>query len=90
MRDVITLFFARCNQHDIANDNTMGRVCSTNGKIRNTYSIMMEKPQGKKPPEKLCRWEDNIKTDGTGVMNYSELTRERDQWRYLVKRAMNL
>lgn len=51
---------------------------------------MMEKPQGKKPPEKLCRWEDNIKTDGTGVMNYSELTRERDQWRYLVKRAMNL
>jgi hypothetical protein len=42
----------------------MGRACSTNGEKRNTYRILMEKPEGKislGTPRR--RWADNIKMD---------------------------
>jgi hypothetical protein len=46
-------------------EDAMGRTCSTNGeKTRNTYKILMGKPEGKRPlgrPRR--RWVDNIKMD---------------------------
>jgi hypothetical protein len=42
----------------------MGGACSTNGKERNSYRILVGKPEGKKPlgrPKRRCV--DNIKMD---------------------------
>jgi hypothetical protein len=40
----------------------MGRACSPNGEKRNTYSISMEKTEGKRSLGiPTCRWLDNIK-----------------------------
>jgi len=42
--------------------NEMGGACSTMGKKRGVYSILVGKPEGKRPlgrPRR--RWEDNIK-----------------------------
>ena len=40
------------------------------------------------------RWEDNIKVDiqevGCGVMDWIELTQDRDRWPALVNAVMNL
>jgi hypothetical protein len=40
----------------------MGRACCT--QIRNAYSILLGKPEGKRPLVRpKCRWEDNIIMD---------------------------
>jgi len=42
----------------------VGGACSTMGGMRNVYSILVGKPEGKRPlgrPRR--RWEDNIRTD---------------------------
>jgi hypothetical protein len=42
----------------------MGRACSTKGEKRNSYRILVGKPEGKRPlgrPRR--RWVDNIKMD---------------------------
>jgi hypothetical protein len=42
----------------------MGRVCSTNGEKRNTYRILVGKPEGKRPVGRpRRRWVDDIKID---------------------------
>jgi hypothetical protein len=42
----------------------MGGACSTNGEKRNTYRLLVEEPEGKRPLESLRRrWVDNIKMD---------------------------
>jgi hypothetical protein len=42
----------------------MGRACSTKGEKRNTYRIMMGKPERKRPLRRpRRRWVDNIKMD---------------------------
>jgi hypothetical protein len=42
----------------------VGRACSTNGKKRNAYTILVGKPEGKRPLGTPRRsWEDNIKMD---------------------------
>jgi hypothetical protein len=42
----------------------MGTKCSTDGAKRNVYSILVEKPEGKRSLGKLRqRWVDNIKMD---------------------------
>jgi hypothetical protein len=40
----------------------MGGACSTHAELRNAYKILVGKPEGKRPLERL-RWEDNIKVD---------------------------
>jgi hypothetical protein len=71
----------------------MGRACSTNGKNRDAYSILVGKPQGKRPLGRpRHRWVGNIKMDlggtGWGGMDCMELA--QDQWRALVKTGDNL
>jgi hypothetical protein len=42
----------------------MGRACSTNGERRNSYRILVKKPEGERPlgrPRR--RWVDNINMD---------------------------
>jgi hypothetical protein len=73
----------------------MGRACSTNGEKRNACRILVGKPEGKRPLEKLrCRWVNNNTMDlreiGWDGMNWINLAQERDQWRVLVNTVMNL
>jgi hypothetical protein len=65
------------------------------GEKRNAYSILVGKPEGKRPlgrPRR--RWVDNIKTDlrviGWDGMDWINLAQDRDQWRALVNTVMNL
>jgi hypothetical protein len=65
------------------------------GERRNSYRILVGKPEGKIPlgrPRR--RWLDNIKTDlreiGWDGMDWIDLAENRDQWRALVNTVMNL
>jgi hypothetical protein len=73
----------------------MGRACGTIGETRNTYRILVGKPEGKRPlgrPRR--RWVDNIKMDlrdsGWDDMDWIDVAQDRDQWRALVSTVMNL
>jgi hypothetical protein len=75
----------------------MGRACSTKGKKRNPYTILVGKPEGKRPlgrPRQTSRWVDNIRMDlreiRWGGMDWIDLAHDRDQWRALVNTVMNL
>jgi hypothetical protein len=59
------------------------------GTKRNAYTILVVKPEGKRPlggPKRM--WVDNIKTDlrevGWDGMDWIDLAEDRDQWRALV------
>jgi hypothetical protein len=42
----------------------MGGPCSTNGEKRNSYRLLVGKPEEKRPLGRpRCRWEDNIRMD---------------------------
>jgi hypothetical protein len=65
------------------------------GVKRNTYRILMGKPEGKRPLGRPRRgWMDNIKIDmreiGWGGIDRIDLAQDRDQWRALVNTVMNL
>jgi hypothetical protein len=64
------------------------------GAKRNTYRILVGKPEGKRPlgrPRR--RWMDNIKIDlreiGWNGMDWIDLAQDRDQWVALVNTVMN-
>jgi hypothetical protein len=65
------------------------------GENRGVYRVLMGKPEGKIPlgrPRR--RWEDNIKMDlqkvGCGLMDWIDLSPDRDRWQALVNTVMNL
>ena len=72
----------------------MGGACSTMGKRRDVYRVLVGKPEGKRPlgrPRR--RWEDNIKMDlqevGCGGMDWIGLVQDRDRWWAFVNAVMN-
>jgi hypothetical protein len=65
------------------------------GEGRGVYSVLVGKPEGKRPLRRLRhRWEDNIKMDlqevGCGGFDWLELAQDRNRWRALVNTVMNL
>jgi hypothetical protein len=76
-------------------EDEMDRACSTNGEKRNTFRILVGKPEGKRPVGRpRCRWVGNIKIDlreiGWDGMDWVDLAQDRDHWRALVNTAMNI
>jgi hypothetical protein len=65
------------------------------GEKMNSYTILVGKPEGKRPLGSPRRkWVNNIKMDlrdiGSDDMDWIDLTHDRDQWRALVSTVMNL
>jgi hypothetical protein len=65
------------------------------GATRNTYRILVGKPEGKRPLRRPRRsWVGNIKMDlreiGWDGVDWIELAQDREQWRALVNTVMNL
>jgi hypothetical protein len=65
------------------------------GEKRHTDRILLGKPDGKRPLGRPRRmWVDNIKMYlgeiGWDVIDWIDLTRDRDQWRAVVNTIMNL
>jgi hypothetical protein len=65
------------------------------GEETNVYKVFMGKLEGKKPlgrPRR--RWEDGIRMDirkiGWGSVECIQLIQDRDEWRALVNKVMNL
>jgi hypothetical protein len=62
---------------------------------RDVYNVLMGKPEGKRPigrPRR--RWENGIRMDlrgiGLGRVYWILLAQDRDRWRALVNKVMNL
>jgi hypothetical protein len=73
----------------------MGGACSTNGGERNTYRLLVGKPEGRRPLGRpRHRWLDKIRMDlvevGWGDVDWIGLTQDRDRWRALVNSVLNL
>jgi len=65
------------------------------GKRRGIYRVLVGKPEGTRPLGRPRRkWEDNIQMDllevGCGGTDWIDLTQDRDRWRALVNKIMNL
>jgi hypothetical protein len=65
------------------------------GEERGVYRVLVGKPEEKKPLRRpRHRWEDNIRMDlqevGCGGMDWIGLTQNRDRWRAIVNKVMNL
>jgi hypothetical protein len=72
----------------------MGGACSTNGEKRNAYTLLVGKPEGKKPlgrPRRRCV--DNIRMDllemGWSDVDCIGLAQDRNRWRALMNSVMN-
>jgi len=65
------------------------------GEKRSVYSVLVGRPEGKKPLGRARRrWEDNIKLDvqnvGCKSMDWVDLAQNRDRWWAIVNGVMNL
>jgi hypothetical protein len=64
------------------------------GEKTNTYRVLLENPEGKRPLRRPRRkWKDNITMDlgeiGWGVVDWIHLAQYRDPWRVLMTMVMN-
>jgi hypothetical protein len=91
MRSLITCTLLQ----DPVKEVEMGRARSTNGEKRPAYSILVGKPEGKRPlgrPRR--RWVDNINMNLRGIewdgMDWINLAQDRDQYRVFLNMVMNL
>jgi hypothetical protein len=65
------------------------------GEETNVYKVFMGKLKGKKPTGRpRRRWEDGIRMDirkiGWGSVEWIQMIQDRDVWRALVNKVMNL
>jgi hypothetical protein len=65
------------------------------GEDRNSYKVLMGKPEGKSPLRRpRRRWEDGIRMDlreiGWGSVNWMQLAQDSDRWRDLVNTVRKL
>jgi hypothetical protein len=72
----------------------MGGPCSTNEGERNSYRLLVGKPEGKSPLERpRHRWVDNIRMDlgevRLGDVDWICLAQDRNRWRTLVNSVLN-
>jgi hypothetical protein len=70
-------------------------VIISNGESSGVYSVLVRKPEGKRPLRKPRRtWWDNIKIDlqegGCGDMDYIHGAQNGGRWRALVNAVMNI
>jgi hypothetical protein len=73
----------------------MGRAYRTNGEKKNTYMLLVEKPERRRPIGRLRRmWVDNIKIDLGEVecsgMDWIDLDQNGEEWEALLNAVMNL
>ena len=73
----------------------MGGACGAYGGGEGVHRVLVGKPEGKRPRGRpRRRWEDNIKMDpqevGGVCEDWMELAEDRDRWRALVSKVMNL
>jgi hypothetical protein len=73
----------------------MGRASSTHGVQRTAFSILVEKPEGKRPLGRPGRrWEYNITMDlreiGWDSVDWFDLAQAMDHWRALANTVMSL
>jgi hypothetical protein len=64
------------------------------GERRNTYRLLVGKPEGRRPLGRPRRsWVDNIRMDlvevGLGDVDWIGLVQDRDRWRGLVNSVLN-
>ena len=69
----------------------MGGHAARMGEGRGVYSVLVGKPEGRRPLDRpRRRWENNIRMDlrevGCGCVDCMELAQDRDRWRALVCR----
>jgi hypothetical protein len=62
---------------------------------RNAYRLLVRKPEGKRPLERLrSGWMDNIRMDlgvvGWGDVDWINLAKDRNRWRAVVNSVLNL
>jgi hypothetical protein len=69
----------------------MGGPCSRNGEKRNSYRILVGKPEGMRPlgRPRSTRWLDNIRMD-LGEVGWGGLAKDRNRWRAVVNSVLNL
>ena len=73
----------------------MGWACSAFGERRGLNSVLVGKPEGRRPLGRpMRRWEDNFKIDLQEVecvyMEWIRMAQDRDRWRTLVNAVMNI
>ena len=72
-----------CTRHQIEK-NEMDRACRTYGERRNSYRLLVGKPEGKRPLGRSRRnWKEIVKMDlqemGRGGMDWIDLAQDRER-----------